>query len=135
MSAHLAALHAQAFDEPWSAQEFEDLIAAGAQALEEDAGFILIRAAADEAEILTVAVRPASRRGGLGRRLLDRALESAANQGVMRLFLEVADDNIAAIALYRAAGFTQIAVRHRYYRLADGGLRDALIFERTLNSP
>ena len=90
--------------------------------------------AADEAEILTVAVSPQVRRTGIARRLLDRALTAAADQGAIRMYLEVADDNVAAIALYRAAGFEQIAIRPRYYRRADGQLRDALIFERTLNS-
>jgi ribosomal-protein-alanine N-acetyltransferase len=121
----LAALHALAFDHPWSAPEIAGLIAAGAFALMSDQGFILVREAAGEAEVLTLAVAPTARRQGLGRALLDAAI---ARLGSAELFLEVAADNIAAIALYRAAGFEQVGVRPGYYA-RPGGKVDALMFK------
>src|SRR5665647_1140093 len=86
----LAALHALAFDHPWTAPEIAGLMAAGAFALRTDQGFILIREAAGEAEVLALAVAPAARRQGLGRALLDAAI---ARLGPAELFLEVAADN------------------------------------------
>jgi ribosomal-protein-alanine N-acetyltransferase len=91
---------------------------------------ILIRVAADEAEILTLAVAPEARRTGLGRALLDAACEAARAAGAVRLFLEVSATNQAARALYDAAGFQQIGRRRRYY--ADGS--DALTMSLTLTS-
>jgi ribosomal-protein-alanine N-acetyltransferase len=98
--------------------------------LDEAGGMILVRVAADEAEILTLGVAPKARRAGLGRALLDAACEAARAAGAARLFLEVAATNQAARALYDAAGFAQIGRRRRYY--ADG--TDALMMSRPLTS-
>ena len=115
----LARLHATAFDRPWSEAEFSQFLASGAKGvLADDAGFILWRAIAGEAEILTLAVDPARRREGLGQALL-----------------EVADDNDAALALYAQAGFEAAGRRRDYYRRPGGVLRDALILRRALNRP
>ena len=122
----LAALHALAFDRPWSAPEITGLMATSAFALMADHGFILIREAAGEAEVLTLAVAPRARRQGLGRALLDAAI---VRLGTAELFLEVAADNSAAIALYRAAGFEQVGVRRGYYARS-GGKVDALMLKR-----
>lgn len=131
----MTAWHAEAFDRPWSAREILNFIATGAEcAVAEDAGFILWRTTAGEAEILTLAVGKDARRKGAGRALVDAALAGAAAQGAQTLFLEVADDNAAAIALYRAAGFEQTGRRKDYYRREGGEMRDALIFARALNS-
>lgn len=124
----LADLHAEAFDAPWSAAAFADLLGQAGVVLEgDDDGFILIRAVADEAEILTLAVRPAARRRGLGARLVRRAIDRAAALGANRMFLEVADDNAPARALYGALGFEAAGRRPRYYPRPDGPAVDALI--------
>ena len=91
-------------------------------------GFVLFRIAADEAEVLTLAVFPASQRRGLGRRLLLAALDRAQAHGAARMFLEVAWDNIPALSLYAGAGFTQVGRRPGYY--PGGG--DALVLRRDL---
>lgn len=123
--AGLAALHATAFAAPWSAREFADLLAqAGVFAVVEPEGFILIRQVLDEAEILTLAVRPQARRAGLGGRLVGQGAVAAARRGAGRLFLEVAEDNAAARALYDRAGFRLIGRRKGYYA---GGNTDALV--------
>ena len=78
--AALAAVHARAFPAPWSRDEFAALLAQpGVLAVVEPDGFILIRVVLDEAEILTLAVRPAARRAGLGGRLVGQAAVAAAN--------------------------------------------------------
>ncbi len=130
----LAALHRTAFDAPWSEAELSDLIHAGGFAVIEDGqGFILCRAAAGEAEILTIAVDPSARRSGLGRRLVEAAVAQAREQAAERLFLEVAVDNLAAIGLYEATDFAQVGRRRGYYRRSDGDV-DALVMRRDLNS-
>ncbi len=127
----LAALHSAAFDHPWSAAEIAELAAQpGAFALlVEGRGFILCRAVAGEAEILTLAVDPAARRLGVGRTLVEAAAGIAALADAETLFLEVADDNAAALALYGAAGFETVGRRRAYY--ASGA--DAVVMRRTLN--
>lgn len=124
----LADLHAEAFDAPWSAQAFADLLGQVGVALEgENDGFILIRTVVDEAEILTLAVRPSARRQGLGARLVRAAARHAAASGATRMFLEVAEDNAPARALYGALGFDAAGRRPRYYPRAEGPAVDALL--------
>lgn len=92
-------------------------------------GMTLARTAADEAEILTIAVAPEMRRHGLGRALLAAAMAEAAGRGASALFLEVAATNLAAGALYAAAGFVEVGRRPRYY----AGGRDALVLRAPLS--
>jgi ribosomal-protein-alanine N-acetyltransferase len=129
----LAAIHAEAFDAPWSAPAFAALLdQPGVFALHDENGFILIRAVADEAEILTLAVRPSARRAGLGTALVEAAAVAATGLGAGRLFLEVSEANAAAQALYARAGFTEVGRRRGYYAQASGGPADALVLSRVL---
>src|ERR1700758_1690435 len=108
-----ARLHAEGFAHPWSPEEMAQLIASsstvGAAALDPVSGrlrgFVLSRLAADEAEILTIAVEPALRGRGVGRALLAEALRQAANAGAKSMFLEVDENNSAALALYTRFDF------------------------------
>ncbi len=128
--ARMAGLHAGAFADGWDAAAFRDLLGSpGVRALLGPDGFIVVRTAADEAEILTLAVAPEARRAGLGRALARRAAELAREQGAARLYLEVSAANVAARALYAALGFTEIGRRARYY--ADGA--DALVLSLGLS--
>ena len=130
----LAGIHAAAFPAPWDATALAGLLTqAGVFAVEQPDGFILLRTVADEAEILTLAVHPKARRRGLGARLVHDGVASAAARGATRLFLEVADDNAAALALYARAGFSEAGRRPGYYARPDGGRQDALIL--ALNLP
>lgn len=132
----LADLHAQAFEVPWDAEAFDDLLnQSGVFAVEAADGFILMRAVADEAEILTLAVRLAARQAGLGLRLVEQASVDAVNRGATRLFLEVAEDNVAARALYTRAGFGEAGRRAGYYGRRDGSRVDALVLTKTLSQP
>ena len=132
----LAEIHAAAFPAPWDAAAFEALLAqTGVFVLEAPDGFILLRTVADEAEILTLAVRPAARRSGLGAGLVKQGAAAAAARGATRLFLEVADDNAPARALYARAGFAEAGRRPGYYARPDGRRQDALILALNLTAP
>jgi ribosomal-protein-alanine N-acetyltransferase len=97
-------------------------------------GFILGRALAGEAEILTLAVAPTHRRRGLGRALLEAAMGVCGTLGAETMFLEVAADNAAAIALYEAAGFAPAGRRKAYYARPGRAAVDALVLRRELNT-
>jgi [ribosomal protein S18]-alanine N-acetyltransferase len=129
----LAALHAAAFPpaDRWGADAIALMLdLPGTFAIHQPGqGFALARVAAGEAEILTLAVHPDSRRQGHGAALLAGAMAGAAARGATAMFLEVAERNAAARALYAAAGFAEVGRRRRYY--PDGG--DALVLKRSLN--
>ncbi len=141
-----ARIHAQSFPHPWSAEEFESLLAsrdviAHAVSLplslwrprNEPSGFVLSRQAGDEAEILTVAVTPKARGKGLGAALLAAHLPTLAALRVKSLFLEVEAGNKAAVRLYESFGFRQVGERKAYYRTADGGRATALVLRRDIS--
>jgi [ribosomal protein S18]-alanine N-acetyltransferase len=135
-----ARLHAEGFAHPWSAEEVAQLIGSpstlAAAALDPASGrlrgFVLARLAADEAEILTVAVEAASRGKGVGRALIGEALRQASNAGARVMFLEVGTDNAPALALYGRFGFARVGERAGYYRRADGARAAAVIMRKTL---
>ncbi|WP_394153490.1 GNAT family N-acetyltransferase [Loktanella salsilacus] len=131
----LAATHALAFDidRPWSAHEFASLRAQRGTLLCGDAkSFVLGRVIVDEAEILTVATAPDHRRQGLARNAIAAFCNLAQGSGAATVFLEVAADNAAAIALYNALGFGQVGQRRAYYDRENGKAVDALVLRRTL---
>lgn len=129
----LAAIHEAAFPpgETWGAEAMAlqlGLVGCFGLLRSDGAGLVLARVAADEAEILTLAVLPAARRRGLGAALLAAACADAARRGAAVLFLEVAEANAAARQLYAAAGFAPAGRRRGYY---PGG-QDALVLRRDL---
>ena len=133
----LARIHAAAFDKPWEAAAIAELIASplvfALQAGAPPVGFVLARVVAGEAEILTLAVDSAARRHGAGRALVEAAAGTAWAMDALTLWLEVAQDNAAARALYAAAGFEEAGRRPGYYRRADHAV-DALMLRRRLNT-
>jgi ribosomal-protein-alanine N-acetyltransferase len=137
----LADIHDKAFDRPWTALAFDDLLKSpGAFAVLGEAGepaeakgFTLCRSIAGEAEILTIAVDPAARRRGWGAALVEIAVGIATETGSEAMLLEVAADNLAAIALYQSTGFAKVGLRKGYYPHPDGA-KDALVMRRALNS-
>lgn len=139
-SAECAAIHAACFAYPWQEADFEQLFVApetfadGAIDAGEEllAGFILSRVAADEAEILTIAVAPEWRRRGIATRLLKPHMHELSANRVSRLFLEVDVENTAARALYANFGFEQVGERQAYYRTEGPSLATALVMRRDL---
>jgi ribosomal-protein-alanine N-acetyltransferase len=134
----MATVHAACFDEPWSRTDFARILAAPsgfglvARVPAGPAGFVLGRFAADECEILTLAVAPPHRRHGIAAGLLRAAMAMAAARGVHAFFLEVAEDNGPARALYAGAGFRRVGVREGYYRRGAGRV-DGLTLKRGLD--
>jgi len=119
----LASLHAACFADAWSEAALAELLASPgvfAFLAEAGEGFVLARAIEGEAEILSIGVVPARRRKGIGHRLLSAAAIEARRRGAGRLFLEVASDNDAALALYRQAGFAKVGRRPGYYHRPTG---------------
>jgi ribosomal-protein-alanine N-acetyltransferase len=132
----LADLHRRSFQTPppWSAADFSGLLADPLCFLlvEGDAGFLLGRAVAGEAELLTLAVLPEARRRGLGRKLVARFLYQARLRGAERAFLEVSAENAGALALYESAGFSPVGRRKGYYQTPGAPAIDALVLQRDL---
>jgi len=134
----LATLHAASFGDPWSGESFAALLrgpgasAYLAEANAEPAGFILVREAGGEAEILSLGVKPEARRHGLARSLVLAAAKAILANGSQILFLEVAADNLAARALYGSLGFAEVGRRPAYYTKSGAPARDALILKARL---
>lgn len=96
------------------------------------AGFVLYRQVLDEAEILSIGVRPDRRREGMGRMLLHAVHTKLAEQGAATIFLEVGQDNPGAIALYEGIGYTRVGIRRNYYRRENGKRVNATIMKHCL---
>ena len=88
-------------------------------------GFASLMAVAEIADVQRIAVLPANRCRGVGARLLEQLIEQAGAASCERMMLEVAADNVAALAMYGTHGFVEISRRHGYYV----GGRDALILQ------
>lgn len=143
----LEEIHAASFRSYWSADEQAAMAGApgvatfvarrgSATASRRPIGFITVRRAAGEAEVLTMAVHPRQRRSGIGRMLLDAALKHLAAERVDEVFLEVDPGNKAALALYTRSGFVAVGERPDYYAPDDGSgaRRKALTMHRSLNA-
>ena len=97
-------------------------------------GFILARLAADEAEILTMAVTEDWRRKGVANRLVGGLKRGAQRGGAQSIFLEVAVSNAPAIALYTANGFAEVGRRKGYYARTGAPPEDAVVMRCNLGS-
>ena len=133
--AAVAAIEATAFPDPWSLGAFrahlDDLFLV-AETGNGVIGYVIAWSAGTEAEILNVAVQSAARRQGAGRALLREALDRLTAAGAAAVYLEVRRSNAAALALYRAAGFREVAVRRGYYQAPR---EDALVLRRDQGAP
>ena len=132
----LVAVHAQSFEhEVWDASAMVGLLATpGTFALIDEnlSGFIMVRVACDESEILTLAVTPAARRRGVARRLVCDSADRATQAGAASMFLEVNSRNNPAIALYKGLGFQEVGVRKAYYAGPHGMREDALVLRASI---
>jgi ribosomal-protein-alanine N-acetyltransferase len=135
----IATLHAASFHRGWGEEEVAALLversvmAHRAVLSGKLVGFIMSRRAADEAEILSVAVTSACRGRGLARELLQLHLRRLAGEGVRAVFLEVDETNTPAIRLYRRAGFREVGRRPNYYAVPGAKMAAALVLRRDLD--
>ena len=135
----LAQIHAASFHRGWGEGEFENMLSErntlvhrlrmGRKVI----GFSVSRIAADEAEILSIAVAQSHRGRGLSNNLLLTHLGHLAGRGVRTVFLEVEENNQPARRLYKRAGFAVAGRRERYYRQASGEPLNALLMRRDLS--
>lgn len=124
----LERLHALCFPhKPWSAADFADLKKSGCDIVASQNGFIVYRATLDEAELITIGVHPDARRGGIAATMIELMVRDLVARGVKKVFLEVAENNHSARALYERHGFTVVGRRPKYY---DG--IDAILMARDL---
>ena len=124
----LSNLHQKCFpNHPWSADDFRDLKNSGCEIIMSENGFIVYRIVVDEAEIITIGVNPEMRRNGIASAMIGIIEKTLKNQGVKKLFLEVASTNEPAKKLYENAGFNRVGLRPKYY---DG--EDAILMSKDI---
>jgi [ribosomal protein S18]-alanine N-acetyltransferase len=136
----LARLHRKCFDEAWDEESFRLLLQnpgafallAGAADETAFACFVLIQIAADQAEVLSIGTVPSARRMGLAMAILQAAMAEAGRRNAQAMFLEVADDNPAALSLYAGLGFELTGRRRAYYSRSPGLAADALMLRAIL---
>jgi ribosomal-protein-alanine N-acetyltransferase len=125
----LAGLHGACFSPAWTQDALRELLEiTGTLAFSARSGFVMTRIVGDEAEILTIAVAPDARRGGIGSALLHEAGLHALKSGARTMYLEVGQSNVPATALYARAGFREVGRRKSYY----GPGEDALVLRADL---
>jgi ribosomal-protein-alanine N-acetyltransferase len=133
---NMARCHARAFGgrgQAWSARDIADLLSSPTVFPVGDARcFALGRVVAGEAELLTLACDPAHQGQGLGRACLTDFEAEAQARGGHEVFLEVAEDNIPAQALYLRAGYTRTARRKAYYPRQGADTVDALVLRKII---
>jgi [ribosomal protein S18]-alanine N-acetyltransferase len=136
----LAALERRCYTHPWTVRGFRDAMRRGERGAVLVAraprrsdpergilGYCVIETVADEVHIHNLAVRPESRGGGLGRRLLELGLAMGERRGARSALLEVRESNEPAIELYRSMGFQPVAMRRNYYSQPQ---EDALVLRK-----
>ena len=135
----IAKLHAQGFYRGWPREDFAAYIAGrdtpvyvACDAKRKIAGFAMIRIAADEAELITIAGDPKWRKKGVGLALMRAVFQDLLMSPAKRIFLEVAADNTAALKLYGKIGFSKVAERQGYYERANGEPATAIVMARDL---
>lgn len=139
----LVDIHADAFARAWSADDFVALMSGAnvfSLGLRRESlfgirrllGFVIVRAAADEAEVLTIAVNRSSRGRGYGRMLMEEAMRRLYRDHVAACFLEVDRGNRSAVGLYRALGFEDVGLRKGYYPDAADADGSALVMRLQL---
>jgi [ribosomal protein S18]-alanine N-acetyltransferase len=135
----LAQLHGASFHRGWGEGEFDSMLAERntliqlLQMKRKIIGFVVSRIAADEAEILSIAIDSGYRGRGLSRNMLLTHLGHLAGRGVQKVFLEVEENNQPARRLYEQTGFAVIGRRERYYRQSGGDHLNALLMRRDLS--
>ncbi len=130
----MSALHAKSFDRSWSEDEMKthiemDQCLGVGQPL---SGFVITRSVAEQSEILTIVVDEHKRGQGIAKTLLRACEGKARTLESTVMFLEVAEDNSAAIRLYEGSGYVRFGRRPAYYRRKIGRVA-ALTYRKDLD--
>jgi ribosomal-protein-alanine N-acetyltransferase len=135
------AIERNAFPTPWTAAFFEKELSTPFARLvvgvtqrafgESVVGYTCRWRVTDEVHLLNVAVHPAWRGRGVGRRLVDAVLQEGRTTKARTVFLEVRAGNAPARRLYARLGFTELGIRRGYYGVG----QDAIVMERSLRAP
>lgn len=125
------------FNDPWSLKSFENALSGNTITFfiarsknNTPVGFVGIFVAADESEIVNVAVLPEFRRLGIANLLMQEAISHAYQKGCSAIYLEVRESNTAAQSLYQKFGFDVIGKRRNYY---DDPREDAILMKKALS--
>ena len=127
----------QVYTHPWTEGIFKDCMRVGYNSwvyYEDDdlLAYGLVSVAVNEAHILNICVSPNAQGKGLGKRMLHKLMNSAAETQGNSIFLEVRESNLVAQNLYDQEGFNRIGLRKNYYP-AEGGREDGLVYAKELN--
>ena len=118
---------------PWSAATIAETISnAHTVFLTHPQGGLIAHIVADECEVLAIAADPDHQRQGIASQLLEGLIATASQRDVTHIFLEVAAQNTAARAFYKAKGFAPVGLRKAYYTLRDGSKDDAVLLSRSV---
>ncbi len=133
----VVAIEGAIYPHPWTRGNFADSLAAGyhcwiIECAGEIAGYTVVMIAAGEAHLLNLSVAASWQRRGIGREALGFVARLARDYGAQQILLEVRPSNIAAIALYVSAGFSELAVRRGYYP-AGNAREDAVVMQLQLD--
>ena len=132
----VVAIEYEIYPFPWSYGNFRDSLNAGYSCwVYELGGYVIgysvMMVAVGEAHLLNLGIAPDWQGRGLGRRFLHQLIDRARDYHAETLLLEVRPSNVAARQLYLSTGFSEIAVRKKYYP-AEEGREDAVLMELPL---
>lgn len=140
----LTKIHEECFPRYWNRDAFTDFFAVSgtlAFLVEErdmlgkeknPVAMVIYRTAFEQADIITIAVRPNWRRKNISRFMMEKVLSDCKQKEVKKIFLDVEEGNIPAIKLYESIGFKYISRRKLYYQQPNGTFTDALVMEKKL---
>ena len=118
---------------PWSEIEYKNLLDTDTvKFFDVKNGFLIGRIISQDAEILNVIVHPKYRRLGKARQLVGKFEKEAKDAGSLNCFLEVAESNSSANALYHDLGYLKVGQRKNYYEFVDGRKDSALILSKEI---
>ncbi len=130
-----AALEKKYFSQPWSEEGIRHYFENGqtlfiaAKHGKKVAGYAAVLCAADEGNLVSIAVDEDFRNMGIAREILDILYEKLQENDIAKIFLEVRKSNKAAINLYKSEGFEETGTRKGFYEKPK---EDAILFMKNI---
>ena len=134
---NISAIHQASFTGGWSEESITETALSPnsynfiAESENQAVGFIIIKIASDEIEIITICTSPEYQRQGIARELLQEAIKHSKQSKAKSIYLEVSENNIAAINLYLSSEFQKTGMRKNYYD-EDGNKSNAILMKLDL---